>query len=87
MQRRLRNIMIKLKEIKRNSGTITCKAYVEDCKEAISLSFDISTSMIKDVPLPQGYDWCDSHISHAKDYLMEIASKETIPDNHTIMWY
>lgn len=78
--------MIKLKEIKRNSGFITCKAYVEDCKEAISLSFDISASMLNKVSLPQGYDWCTSHILHAKDYLMEIASKETIPDNHTIMW-
>ena len=79
--------MIKLKEIKRNSEIITCKAYVEDCEEAISLSFDISASTLKDVTLPQGYDWCDSHIFHAKDYLMEIASKETIPNNHTIMWY
>lgn len=79
--------MIKLKGITKNSFSVNCKAYIEDCNEPIILSFDVLTSKLNDVSLPMGYEWCKSHISHAKDYLKSLVSQNTIPESHTILWY
>lgn len=79
--------MIKLKKIVRNNTHIVCDAYVEDCKERISLAFNEKTGQFEHYDLPIGYEWCDSHIAHAARYLETLIGKEIKDDSRMIMWY
>lgn len=80
------NTMIALKNIKANREKITCEAYVEDCHTPISLSFDRLKKRMDAVQLPDGYEWCTSHIHHAEKYFY-TAEKSELPQERTIMWY
>ena len=78
--------MIKLTEIVRNNGSITCVAYVEDCKQAIPLSFNESNAEFNTITMPEGYEWCKSHIAHAKKYLKSLIGKQIESTERTIVW-
>lgn len=79
--------MIVLKNITRTNSCIVCDAYVEDCKQAVHLSFDESKLVLGSYTLPNDYEWCINHIMHAKKYLVSIAGKPIESQTHTIMWY
>lgn len=79
--------MIKLKKIKKNDNLITCEAFVENCKQAMPLIYNIKKGELEEYEFPDGYDYCDSHISHARRYLRSIANSDNIPENKLIMWY
>ncbi len=79
--------MVKLEQISREGESITCTAYVEDCKEPVRLEFHIPDGEMQNTPLPSGYEWCRAHLSHAKKALGEIARKETPETRRTVMWY
>lgn len=79
--------MIKLTKITRNDNIISCQAFVEDCDTCFTISLNETTSELEDYRLPQGYEWCASHIAHAKRYLKTLIGKSIISDEHTIMWY
>ena len=79
--------MIILTEITRNNGCITCVAYVEDCKQRIDLSFSESKAEFDRFDMPENYEWCKSHIAHAKKYLKSLIGNNIAPSEKTIMWY
>ena len=78
--------MIKLVKIRRSGSKILCDAYVEDCIIPVPLIFDIASGEFSEYVLPNGYEYCKSHINHAKTYLKGIKNDRQINDNHTIMW-
>ncbi len=77
--------MIKLKNIKKNNDTISCLIYPEDSKEPGNLIINLSTKVEK-YNLPDGYDWCKYHVSHASRALIELAQQKDIPSEKLIMW-
>lgn len=79
--------MIRLTEIKRDNGKISCNAFVEDCKIAVPLLLDEKTGELSSYHLPSDYEWCISHITHASKYLRSLNGKPIESDTHTIMWY
>ena len=79
--------MIVLKNIARNSTRITCDAYVEDCKQAVSLVFDEKLKELEAYSLPDGYEWCVDHIMHARKWLSSLDGKPIEKSTRTIMWY
>lgn len=79
--------MINLKQIKKINNTIECYAYIEDCEEAIHLTLDLSKREFKDYILPNGYEWCKTHIAHAKFALLKMDDENKIEQERLIMWY
>lgn len=79
--------MVKLKEISRNGKVFSCMAYVENCKEPIHLVYNVDTGETEPFRFPQGYEYCTSHITHAKRYFEKCSNLEKIPNETTIMWY
>lgn len=80
--------MIQLQNIKKNNGTIECDIVPEDSKIPGKLSFDCDTKKVTKYILPNGYEYCESHIAHASAYLSHILeSGEVLPETKTIMWY
>ena len=67
--------MIRLKNIERNHGVITCLAFVEDAPDGIQLSFDEQKKQFKSDPLPKGYEYCKTHIVMARRYLGSLFDK------------
>ncbi|MCD7864021.1 MAG: hypothetical protein LUG61_11100 [Lachnospiraceae bacterium] len=79
--------MIKLEHIKRNENTVTCDAYVEDCKTAMPLALDVSKKEFEKYDFPAGYEWCRSHIAHAKRRLLKMIETDNFEKECLIMWY
>ena len=79
--------MVNLKEIRKTNDEIRCKAFVEDCQEAVTIRIDHSGELIEKPVLPAGYEWCSGHISHARWYLESLWKETNIPDHELIMWY
>lgn len=78
--------MIRLVHITKNEKTITCGAFLEDCKEEIPLVFDIATGKILPVQLPKDYEWCSTHIGHARWFLKGMLEKGEFTESKLIMW-
>ncbi|MBQ2823353.1 MAG: hypothetical protein IJF18_02110 [Oscillospiraceae bacterium] len=79
--------MIHLNKIVKEKNNITCIAFVEDCKQGVQLSLNITTQELEEISLPQGYEWCTAHIWHAKQYLISLIGENIVPESRTIMWY
>jgi hypothetical protein len=79
--------MVKLKNIKRNNGYILCLAFVENCQEPIQLALNETSAELDNYRLPVGYEWCISHITHARKYLRSLIGKPIELTQRTIMWY
>ena len=79
--------MVRLINIKRNDGLISCNAIVEDCKKPVALSLDERTGQLRKADLPEGYEYCTTHIGFAERYLKSLAGENSIPESKTIMWY
>lgn len=79
--------MIKLKNIVRNEDKIVCEAYIEDCSTPVNLCYDRKNKEFDNCELPNGYEWCKSHIHHAEIFLRSVENEHDIPRERTIMWY
>ena len=80
--------MVKLKNIVINGNIAKCDIYPEDSPANGSLEVDLQTREIKSYTLPVGYEWCENHIAHAKNYLVEVSkSNNEISTEKLIMWY
>jgi CxxC motif-containing protein len=64
--------MVKLKNIVINGNIAKCDIYPEDSRATGSLEVDLQTKEITSSTLPVGYEWCENHIAHAKNYLVDI---------------
>ena len=76
--------MIQLKNIRKAADRILCDAFVEDCKIPVSLELDPEKEEFREVRLPDGYEWCKTHIRQAKWYLLSV--KNDLPRERLIMW-
>lgn len=80
--------MIDLRNIQRKNDIVTCDAYLENCKEALPLVFHMETKQFEEFAFPQGYEYCASHIAHARRNLIKLLeSGEPLPSKKLIMWY
>ncbi len=81
------NTMIELREIRKREENIVCTAYIEDCKEPISIVYNISLDKFNVEKLPEGFSWCNQHIAYAERYLRKICTDDILPENKLLMWY
>lgn len=79
--------MIKLTQINKFDNCITCLAYVEDCKTPIELVYRIDRKEMCPYHLPDGYEYCTSHIGMARSYFRDKFADEGCPEERLIMWY
>lgn len=79
--------MVKLKDIKRIDNIIMCKAFVEDCDIPIQLFLNEDNAELSNYDLPNGYEWCVSHILHARKYLRSLIGQPITETQRNIMWY
>lgn len=80
--------MIKLKNIAKENDRIICDAFVEDCDKPVRLSLNTKNAEFDKIVLPEDYEWCTSHINHAKRYLISLINEEIITSTEKcIMWY
>ena len=87
MEARQMNFMVKLENITRSGNKITCTIFVEDAEQGFYAEYDCESNTMSDVVLPEGYEWCRSHIAQARYFLKSLIDKEAIPSRKTIMWY
>ena len=87
MERRLKNTIIRLVNIKREGSRIACNIIPEDSKEQGFLEVDLLDSKIIDCELPPKYEWCTGHVTHAEIKLLEMATLDDLPNERLIMWY
>lgn len=78
--------MVKLEQVKREGDVISCIAFVEDCEIPVKITLNTAGEMTAD-ELPEGYDWCDSHLAHAERALSEMLETGKVEPRSTIMWY
>lgn len=87
MERKRKRTMIKLEKIVKNDNLIVCDAFVEDCDKPIHLSLDVNNKEFEKFSFPKNYEWCTSHISKAKWFLLSLIGMSEIPREKIIMWY
>ena len=63
-----------------------CSAFVEDCPEPVPIVFSIPDGTVQHGPLPKNYEWCVTHIQHARKHLEQMAKDGNIPEQRNIMW-
>ena len=79
--------MVRLKNIMKSSSFIECDIIPEDSSQSGHIVVDFISEEIKESSLPDGYEWCRNHVTHAKNKLIELSTKENIPDEKLVMWY
>lgn len=79
--------MIKLENIQKHNDIISCNAFLEDSVTAVVLKYNTSKDEFETFSLPKGYEWCSSHITHARQYLKTLNDKADVPKERLIMWY
>lgn len=79
--------MIKLTNIQKNNGFISCLVFVEDCEKGFEVMYDVENENFEDYSFPQGYEWCTSHMAHAKRFMKTIQNEIYYPHEKLIMWY
>ena len=80
--------MVRLSNIEFDGEVICCDIFPEDSKVCGRLEVNTASNEIIEYSLPCGYEWCRSHIGHARDFLLSLSKNgEAIPKEKTIMWY
>lgn len=79
--------MVKLKQVEKDGDAITCVALVEDCAEPIRVVMNVADGTFQHSPLPKGYEYCASHIGHARRALERMVKDGKIVSETTVMWY
>ena len=84
----MKNTMVRLKNIKKSDSTIECDIYPEDSTLPGHVVVSIKTEEIINCELPQNYEWCENHASHARWKLIEmLKNNEKFPEERLVMWY
>lgn len=82
------NIMIKLENIKRENDNIICQAFIEGCKEAVDLVYQISKKEFLSFVLPIEFGNSSIYGRMIKNYFDGIVDKkEKLPEKRNIVWY
>ena len=78
--------MIRLRSAKREGDRIVCLGYVEDCKVPVHIAVKLNGES-ESGELPEGYEYCTSHIRQGERYLLKREKEGTLSDNMLVMWY
>lgn len=79
--------MVRLKNLKKNDVIAECDILPEDSIESGHITVDLKTGRLEESSLPSGYEWCKSHVNHAKANLLRLAKQESLPEEYLAMWY
>lgn len=79
--------MVTLKEIQKNDKHARCVVYVEDSNKGIPVEYDFNTSSLSDYSLPQGYEWCTSHMGYVRRFLASTKDAKNVLKEKRIAWY
>lgn len=79
--------MVRLKNIRKNDSIIESDIIPEDSLGCGHVMVDIQTGELKEFDLPEGYEWCRNHVSHAQNKLIELSKQDSPPNEKLIMWY
>lgn len=79
--------MIKLKNLKKNDSLVECDIIPEDSDKAGHLVVDLKSNKTLKYDLPDGYEWCRSHVKHASDVLIRLSKEDSFPEEKLVMWY
>lgn len=77
--------MIQLKNIEKKYNTIQCLIIPEDGKEPGTVNVDLSKESFE-YSLPDGYEWCESHVHHAVRALIDMTKSNSLVKEKFIMW-
>ena len=77
--------MVRIRNIKIEDGVVECDLIPEGSKESCVLYFDSNNGNYS-CELPEGYEYCTTHILKAVNWLKEHIN-ETMPEEKIIMWY
>ena len=64
--------MVRLKNIEIDNNIISCEIFPEDSVQSGKLKVDINSQDIISYTLPAGFEWCKSHVHHAKNICSQI---------------
>lgn len=81
--------MLRLKNIEIDNNIISCEIFPEDSVQSGKLKVDINSQDIISYTLPAGFEWCKSHVHHAKKYLLSNLKEilHTPIHDKIVMWY
>lgn len=79
--------MVKLKNIKRNNSIVECDIIPEDSSDSGHIVVNLDSGKLEDFFLPAGYEWCMSHVDHAKNNLIALVKEEHLSKEKLVMWY
>ena len=82
--------MIVLKNIRRNDNLMECDIIPEDSENLGHMVVDFQSEdpyETVEYTLPEGYEGCLNHISHAVTALQEMKDLDEIPSERLVMWY
>lgn len=77
--------MVQLKNIEKKNNSIRCLVFPEDSKEPGTVNVDLSKESFE-YALPDGYEWCESHVRHAVRALIDMAKSNSLVKEKLIMW-
>ncbi|CUX18563.1 hypothetical protein [Clostridium sp. C105KSO13] len=79
--------MLRLRNIKKNSGIISASYEPEDSGKIGMIKIDIDTGEVVEKELSdydKDFPW---HFSHAVKALKDLAKEDSMPDEKLVMWY
>ena len=79
--------MVKMVNIEKRNGIISCDIYPEDSTMAGSIMVDLKTQKVVSYTLPDGYEDCSMHVRMAKNKLLKLSNEIKIPENYLSVWY
>ena len=87
MIRSQKNIMVRLKNIKRNNNIIECDIIPEDSEEYGHVVVNIETADVESFRLPKNFEWCTNHVYFAKKALLKMVDDNNLLEEKLVMWY
>ncbi len=78
--------MIRLVGITKTESKVVCDAFVDGCKTAMRLVFDLDSMELEPYTLPKGYEYAEYHTVFARRAIREMIDAGEFPESKLIMW-
>ena len=81
--------VVRLVNIQMNEEEAECDIFPEGSSQAGHIIIDAMSGALLSAVLPKGYEWCRSHVGHAKRRLFDIIKQGPIELGRsvTVAWY